>query len=151
MTVAPRPSLFRVDKDGLAADGLSRSFGPEQAVVDVDLVVPPGEIHAVIGLNGAGKTTLMRLLLGMLRPDRGSAPGPRLRGQRCRRKGLAPRRSHDRGSVRLSRTHGCRQSAGGCAAARSVPAGSPRRDRAPGRATAAGALGTSEMPGLVGW
>jgi len=73
MTVAPRPSLFRVDKDGLAADGLSRSFGPEQAVVDVDLVVPPGEIHAVIGLNGAGKTTLMRLLLGMLRPDRGSA------------------------------------------------------------------------------
>ena len=65
--------MFRVDKDGLAADGLSRSFGPEQAVVDVDLVVPPGEIHAVIGLNGAGKTTLMRLLLGMLRPDRGSA------------------------------------------------------------------------------
>ena len=70
MTVAPRPSLA---EDGLAAHGLSRSFGSEQAVVAVDLVVPPGEIHAVIGLNGAGKTTLMRLLLGMLRPDHGSA------------------------------------------------------------------------------
>ena len=59
--------------DGLAAVGLCRSFGSEPAVVDVDLVLLPGEIHALVGLNGAGKTTLMRLLLGMLRPDRGSA------------------------------------------------------------------------------
>ncbi len=58
---------------GVAAEGLSRSFGSEPAVVDVDLVLLPGEIHALIGLNGAGKTTLMRLLLGMLRPDRGRA------------------------------------------------------------------------------
>ena len=59
--------------DGLAAVGLSRSFGSEPAVVDVDLVLVAGEIHALVGLNGAGKTTLMRLLLGMLRPDRGRA------------------------------------------------------------------------------
>jgi ABC-2 type transport system ATP-binding protein len=38
----------------------------------VDFQVLPGQIHALVGLNGAGKTTLMRLLLGMLRPDRGS-------------------------------------------------------------------------------
>jgi ABC-2 type transport system ATP-binding protein len=58
---------------GVVAEGLSRSFGAERAVVDVDLVVQPGEVHAIIGLNGAGKTTLMRLLLGMLRPDSGRA------------------------------------------------------------------------------
>lgn len=57
----------------MAAIGLSRSFGSDPAVVDVDLLLRPGEIHALIGLNGAGKTTLMRLLLGMLRPDRGRA------------------------------------------------------------------------------
>lgn len=57
----------------LAARGLERSFGEDRAVDGLDLAVEAGEIHAVIGLNGAGKTTLMRLLLGMLRPDRGRA------------------------------------------------------------------------------
>ena len=59
-------------RDGVDATGLCRSFGPERAVDHVDLQVLPGQIHALVGLNGAGKTTLMRLLLGMLRPDRGS-------------------------------------------------------------------------------
>ena len=59
--------------DGLVASGLSRSFGGDHAVADVDLSVRAGEIHALVGLNGAGKTTLMRTLLGMLRPDRGRA------------------------------------------------------------------------------
>jgi ABC-2 type transport system ATP-binding protein len=53
--------------------GLVRRFGEETAVDGVDLTVDRGEIHAIVGLNGAGKTTLMRLLLGMLRPDGGSA------------------------------------------------------------------------------
>ena len=57
---------------GLHASDLCRSFGPERAVEHVDLQVSPGQIHALVGLNGAGKTTLLRLLLGMLRPDRGS-------------------------------------------------------------------------------
>ncbi len=57
----------------LTAVGLSRSFGEDAAVRPLDLEVGAGEIHALVGLNGAGKTTLMRLLLGMLRPDAGSA------------------------------------------------------------------------------
>ena len=57
----------------IEAKGLSRSFGDEQAVDGVDLVVEEGEVHALVGLNGAGKTTLMRLLLGMLRADAGTA------------------------------------------------------------------------------
>jgi ABC-type multidrug transport system fused ATPase/permease subunit len=58
--------------DGVRAVDLCRSFGEEQAVDRLDLGVEAGQIHALVGLNGAGKTTLIRLLLGMLRPDRGS-------------------------------------------------------------------------------
>ncbi len=57
---------------GVRVVGLCRSFGNERAVDALDLRVEAGQIHALVGLNGAGKTTLMRLLLGMLRPDRGS-------------------------------------------------------------------------------
>jgi ABC-2 type transport system ATP-binding protein len=55
----------------LLARGVSRRFGPEPALVGVDLHVDAGEVVALVGLNGAGKSTLMRLLLGMLRPDAG--------------------------------------------------------------------------------
>ena len=57
----------------IEAMGLCRSFGDEPAVREVDLAVHSGEIHALVGLNGAGKTTLMRMLLGMIKPDHGSA------------------------------------------------------------------------------
>ncbi|UZN05139.1 ABC transporter ATP-binding protein [Cellulomonas sp. S1-8] len=53
--------------------GVRRAFGDEVAVDGLDLTVRAGEIHAVVGLNGAGKSTLMRLALGMLRPDAGTA------------------------------------------------------------------------------
>jgi len=54
------------------ARALTRTFGPGTGVSDLDLDVDAGQIHALVGLNGAGKSTLMRLLLGMLRPDRGT-------------------------------------------------------------------------------
>jgi len=57
----------------LLAEDLTRAFGEDRAVDALHLDVRFGEIHAVVGLNGAGKTTLMRLLLGMLLPDVGSA------------------------------------------------------------------------------
>jgi len=57
----------------LEARGLGRTFGDITAVDHVDLEITFGEIHALVGLNGAGKTTLMRLLLGMVRADTGTA------------------------------------------------------------------------------
>ena len=52
--------------------GISRAFGATQAVLDADLDIRAGEVHALLGENGAGKTTLMRVLAGILRPDAGS-------------------------------------------------------------------------------
>ena len=52
--------------------GISKAFGATQAVLDADLDIRAGEIHALLGENGAGKTTLMRVLAGILRPDAGS-------------------------------------------------------------------------------
>ena len=52
--------------------GVTRMFGEDVGVHDIDLEVDAGEIHALVGLNGAGKSTLLKLILGMLRSDQGS-------------------------------------------------------------------------------
>jgi len=50
---------------------LSRSFASGPALDGLSLVVEPGEVLALLGPNGAGKTTTVRLLNGVLSPDRG--------------------------------------------------------------------------------
>lgn len=60
----------------LRAEGLSRSFGGRVAVADVSFGVEAGEVVGFLGPNGAGKTTTMRMLVGLLRPDRGRARAP---------------------------------------------------------------------------
>ncbi|CAN5762750.1 hypothetical protein BH23ACT4_BH23ACT4_00770 [soil metagenome] len=57
----------------IVAESITRSYGDDLAVDNLDLEIGPGEIHAIVGLNGAGKTTLMRMLMGMLKPDSGRA------------------------------------------------------------------------------
>jgi simple sugar transport system ATP-binding protein len=51
--------------------GMSKSFGPVRAVVDVDLILNRGEILGVVGDNAAGKSTLMNLLTAVHKPDAG--------------------------------------------------------------------------------
>lgn len=57
----------------IATRDLTRRFGDTVAVADLTLDVYPGEIFGFLGHNGAGKTTTIRLLNGVLRPDRGTA------------------------------------------------------------------------------
>jgi len=51
--------------------GLTKTFGAVKALVDVDLAVAAGEVHALLGENGAGKSTLMKILFGVHQPDAG--------------------------------------------------------------------------------
>jgi ABC-2 type transport system ATP-binding protein len=53
--------------------GLSKSFGQTRALDGLDLTVSAGEVHGFLGPNGAGKTTTIRILLGLLRADGGTA------------------------------------------------------------------------------
>ncbi|GLW07082.1 ribose ABC transporter ATP-binding protein [Microtetraspora sp. NBRC 13810] len=66
--------------------GVGKTFGPVTALSDVDLVLPPGEVHCLAGENGAGKSTLIKILTGavvrdggeyqVLGRDMGPAPTP---------------------------------------------------------------------------
>src|SRR5688572_3504592 len=73
----------------LEVRNLSVSYSGSAAPVlhDVSLVVPSGELVAIIGPNGGGKSTLLKTALGLVRPRRGEV---RLRG------GLSPQRARAR-------------------------------------------------------
>lgn len=56
----------------IAASGLVAELGGRRIIDQVDITIRPGEIVTVIGPNGAGKTTLARLLLGLIKPVKGT-------------------------------------------------------------------------------
>jgi len=49
-----------------------RSYGEKVAVDKLDLRIGAGELYSLLGHNGAGKTTAIKLLVGLLRPERGT-------------------------------------------------------------------------------
>jgi ABC-2 type transport system ATP-binding protein len=57
----------------IQTEGLTKRFGSIRALDGLDLEVGTGEVHGFLGPNGAGKTTTLRVLLGLLRPDAGTA------------------------------------------------------------------------------
>ncbi|GAA1544085.1 ABC transporter ATP-binding protein [Nocardioides humi] len=69
--------------------GVTKDFGPVQAVRGIDLELHPGEIVAFLGPNGAGKTTTIDMVLGLSRPTTGTVEVL----------GLDPRRAIARGLV----------------------------------------------------
>ncbi|GAA1622020.1 ABC transporter ATP-binding protein [Nonomuraea maheshkhaliensis] len=61
------------ETDAISMAGLVKSFGPARALDGLDLVVRTGEVHGFLGPNGAGKSTTIRILLGLMRLDAGTA------------------------------------------------------------------------------
>jgi ABC-2 type transport system ATP-binding protein len=57
----------------IATDRLTKDYGQHRGIFDLNLEVVDGEAFGFIGPNGAGKTTTSRLLMDLLRPDRGTA------------------------------------------------------------------------------
>jgi ABC-2 type transport system ATP-binding protein len=57
----------------LSAASLTVRYGRRIALDDVSLAVAPGSVYALLGLNGAGKSSLVRCLLGLRRPESGTA------------------------------------------------------------------------------
>src|SRR5688500_12941818 len=56
----------------LSVRALSKTFGAQRALDELDLDIAPGEIHALLGQNGSGKSTFVKLLAGYHKPDAGA-------------------------------------------------------------------------------
>jgi ribose transport system ATP-binding protein len=79
----------------LEVRNVAKRYGPVVALKSADLVVEPGEVHALLGANGAGKSTLVKILTGVIRHDSGTIQlnGKDIRigsPEGARRVGLAP-------------------------------------------------------------
>jgi ABC-2 type transport system ATP-binding protein len=94
---SPRPRAGQIGpgQDGgwaVEVHGLTKHFGAQVAIDDVDLFVPRGCAFGYLGPNGAGKTTLIRVLLGLTTADSGTMsllgiPVPARRGRALARVG----------------------------------------------------------------
>ncbi|WP_327204993.1 sugar ABC transporter ATP-binding protein [Rhodococcus aetherivorans] len=67
----PQPTEGRQMTSLLELRGVTKKFGPNTVLDDVDITVAPNEVVGLIGENGAGKSTLLKILAGVHRPDGG--------------------------------------------------------------------------------
>ncbi|TQE20221.1 ATP-binding cassette domain-containing protein [Streptomyces ipomoeae] len=74
---AERKKVIRKERESLTAaisfSGLTKRYGARTAIEDVTFSVQFGEVTGLFGPNGAGKTTCLRILAGLVVPDRGTA------------------------------------------------------------------------------
>lgn len=78
-----------IESPVIECKSVTKSYGSGRGVFDLDLDVRRGEVFGFIGPNGAGKTTTIRLLMDLVRPDRGSI---RIDGLDAHRDSLAIKR-----------------------------------------------------------
>lgn len=59
--------------NAIESHALGKTYGKKRALADLNLIVPEGELFALLGVNGAGKTTAVKLLSGLTPPSEGTA------------------------------------------------------------------------------
>ena len=89
-------SLARADGASLKVAGLKKRFGGVTALDNVNLDVPAGSVHGLVGPNGSGKTTLLNMISGFYPVDAGSV--------RLGQVDLAGRRAHQIARLGVGRT-----------------------------------------------
>jgi len=56
----------------IIAEHVNKSFGPIEALTDINATIKKGTVFGLVGTNGAGKSTFLRILAGILQPDSGT-------------------------------------------------------------------------------
>ncbi|TFV85366.1 metal ABC transporter ATP-binding protein [Microbacterium sp. dk485] len=72
----------------ITVEGVTVSYGDVVALRDVSLELAAGRVTGLIGMNGSGKSTLLKTILGLIRPDSGTAQVSGMAPAVARRKGL---------------------------------------------------------------
>ncbi len=65
-------SKFKILDDGLVINKISKSYGNKEVIREISVNINRGEIVGLLGPNGAGKTTTFYIIVGLVKPDRGS-------------------------------------------------------------------------------
>lgn len=79
----------------LQVASLSKTYSGVKALVDFDFSIKQGEVHCLVGENGSGKSTFMKIIAGVVRPDRDSRTQILINGKQFRR--LTPKDSMNEG------------------------------------------------------
>jgi branched-chain amino acid transport system ATP-binding protein len=95
----PAPPAQATASRGLQVQGLCAGYGKALVLEQLDLVVPEGQVVAVVGPNGAGKSTLVKSISGVLKPRGGSV---RFNGETL--SGLAPHQIARKGILHVPET-----------------------------------------------
>src|SRR5437660_1423738 len=59
--------------DAIVTHRLTKYYGGRKAVDNLSLRIPEGSVYGLLGRNGAGKSTALKMLVGMVHPDSGTA------------------------------------------------------------------------------
>ena len=63
---------FKILDNGLKINKISKTYGNKEVVRDISISINKKEIVGLLGPNGAGKTTTFYIIVGLVKPDRGS-------------------------------------------------------------------------------
>ena len=63
---------FQILEDGLYVNKISKTYGNKEVIRDITISIKRGEIVGLLGPNGAGKTTSFYVIVGLVKPDRGT-------------------------------------------------------------------------------